>query len=118
MNSVQLDHTMIALADQTRRAILQRLSRGEARVTELAKPFDMSLNAVSKHIMILERAGLVQRRRKGREHFLSVNAQPLDDAARWITDLRVMWEVKLGRLDDYIKDLQAKNRKNQQAKEK
>lgn len=109
---------MTALADQTRRAILQRLSGGETRVTELARPFNMSLNAVSKHIMILERAGLVRRRRQGREHFLSVNAQPLDDATRWMNDLRAMWEAKLGRLDDYLKGLQTGTGKHPHTREK
>ena len=77
-----LDDTLMALADPTRRAILQRLSRGEARVTEIARPFAMSLNSVSKHIRVLERADLVRRRRAGREHFLSFNPQPLDEADR------------------------------------
>ena len=113
MNSTNLDYTMTALADQTRRAILQRLSQGEARVTDLAKPFDMSLNAVSKHIRILERARLVQRRRKGREHFLSVNTEPLDEAGRWIDGFRRMWEIKLGRLDEYLKNLHQKSKKHQ-----
>ena len=79
-----LDHTLMALADPTRRAILQRLAQGEARVTELAKPFDMSLNAVSKHIQVLERAHLVTRRKEGREHFLAANPEPLDAASAWI----------------------------------
>jgi DNA-binding transcriptional ArsR family regulator len=73
-----LDHTLMALADPTRRAILQRLTRGDARVTELAKPFSMSLNSVSKHIRVLERARLVRRQRVGREHVLSFNRKPLD----------------------------------------
>jgi len=113
MNSTNLDYTMTALADPTRRAILQRLSQGEARVTDLAKPFDMSLNAVSKHIRILERARLVQRRRKGREHFLSVNTEPLDEAGQWIDGFRRKWEIKLGRLDEYLKDLHQKSKKHQ-----
>jgi DNA-binding transcriptional ArsR family regulator len=79
-----LDDTLIALADTTRRAILDRLSGGEARVTDLAQPFAMSLNSVSKHISMLERAQLVKRRRAGREHFLSLNPAPLEEAARWI----------------------------------
>ena len=79
-----LDHTMTALYDPTRRAILARLQRGEARVTDIAEPFDISLNSVSKHIRLLERAGLVSRRRVGREHLLSFNPEPLDDASRWI----------------------------------
>ena len=113
MNPIDLDYTMTALADQTRRAILQRLSQGEARVTDLARPFDISLNAVSKHIRILERAHLVHRRRKGREHFLSVNAEPLDEARRWIEGFRRMWEIKLGRLDDYLRDLHQKDKEHQ-----
>lgn len=98
----ELDHTLIALADPTRRAILQRLSRGEARVTELAQPFAMSLNAVSKHIRMLERARLVRRRRAGREHLLSLNPQPLDAAAEWITTQRALWMARLDILDDLL----------------
>jgi DNA-binding transcriptional ArsR family regulator len=94
-----LDQTLIALADPTRRAILQRLSQGEARVTELAQPFAMSLNAVSKHIRMLERARLVHRRRLGREHFLSYNAAPLDEAAKWIDTQRALWTARLDALD-------------------
>jgi DNA-binding transcriptional ArsR family regulator len=106
MHTAQLDNTMLALSDRTRRAILQRLTRGEARVTELARPFDMSLNAVSKHILVLERAHLVRRRRQGREHYLSVNAGPLNDVAHWIDGCRRLWEQKLNRLDTYLKELQ------------
>jgi DNA-binding transcriptional ArsR family regulator len=76
-----LDQTLVALADPTRRAILQRLAQGEARVTELARPFAMSLNSVSKHIRVLQRARLVRRRRAGREHLMSFDPQPLDEAA-------------------------------------
>ena len=76
--------TWIALADPTRRSILERLSHGEARVTELARPYAMSLNAVSKHIRVLERARLIRRRRAGRDHFLSFNPDPLGSAAAWI----------------------------------
>lgn len=93
-----LDQTLVALADPTRRAILQRLSRGEARVTELAEPFAMSLNAVSKHIRMLERAHLVRRRRAGREHFLSFNPEPLDAAATWIESQRALWITRLDAL--------------------
>jgi DNA-binding transcriptional ArsR family regulator len=93
---MDLDHTLIALADPTRRALLQRLSRGEARVTQLAEPFDISLNSVSKHIRILERAELVKRRVSGREHFLAFNPAPLESAAQWIERHRIAWT---GRLD-------------------
>lgn len=97
--AVKLDHTLTALADPTRRAILMRLSGGELRVTDLASPFDISLNSVSKHIRILERARLVKRRREGREHFLSRNARPLDEAAAWIDSLRSHWSERIDRLE-------------------
>ena len=91
-----LTMTLVALADPTRRAILTRLADGEARVTDLALPFAISLNAVSKHIRVLERARLVRRRRAGREHLLSLNPKPLDEAAAWIETQRAFWT---GRLD-------------------
>jgi DNA-binding transcriptional ArsR family regulator len=96
--STRLDETLGALADPTRRAILLKLSEGEARVTDLAAPFDISLNSVSKHIRILERARLVTRRKVGREHLLSRNARPLDEAAAWIDQLRDHWNRRLDRL--------------------
>jgi DNA-binding transcriptional ArsR family regulator len=98
-----LDLTLVALADPTRRAILQRLSRGEARVTEVAQPFAMSLNGVSKHIRMLERADLVRRRRAGREHFLSFNPRPLDEATDWINQQRAFWTERLDALDALLK---------------
>jgi DNA-binding transcriptional ArsR family regulator len=94
-----LDDTLLALSDPTRRAILQRLTLGEARVTELAKPFSISLNAVSKHIRMLERARLVRRRRLGREHFLSFDGAALEDAAAWIERQRAFWTSRLDALD-------------------
>ena len=96
--SARLDETLGALADPTRRAILLKLSEGEARVTDLAAPFDISLNSVSKHIRILERARLVTRRKVGREHLLSRNARSLDEAAAWIHQLRDHWNRRLDRL--------------------
>ena len=96
---MDLDNTLIALADPTRRAILQRLSEGEARVTELAQPFDISLNSVSKHIRILERADLVIRRVSGRDHYLRFNPKPLDEAARWIERNRQFWNQRLDALE-------------------
>jgi len=98
-SQINLDQTLLALADPTRRAILQRLSQGEARVTELAQPFSMSLNAVSKHIIVLERAGLVRRRRAGREYRLSFNPEPLDAPASWIETQRSFWTARLDALD-------------------
>ena len=95
----QLDRTLIALADPTRRAILHRLSRGEARVTDVARPFAMSLAAVSKHVRVLERARLVRRRRAGREHLLSLDPKPLDEAAAWLDTQRAAWTARLDALD-------------------
>ncbi len=102
--AARLDHTLAALADPTRRAILLRLSEGEARVTDLAAPFDVSLNSVSKHIRILERARLVNRRKVGREHLLSRNAQPLGEAAAWIDRLKDHWNRRLDRLEKALEE--------------
>jgi DNA-binding transcriptional ArsR family regulator len=99
-----LDHTLAALADPTRRAILQRLRKGEARVTELAAPFEMSLNAVSKHIQVLERARLVKRRKEGREHFLSANPKPLDEVAAWVEAYRAFWAARVDALEYVLRN--------------
>ena len=99
-----LDHTLTALADPTRRAILKRLAAGEARVTEIAEPFAMSLNSVSKHIRVLERARLVKRRRAGREHYLSFNPKPLDEAALWIERQRNLWNARLDLLEQALRE--------------
>ncbi|HQX99721.1 MAG TPA: metalloregulator ArsR/SmtB family transcription factor [Flavobacteriales bacterium] len=98
-----LDRTLTALADPTRRAILKRLSSGEARVTEVARPFSMSLNAISKHILVLERAKLVKRRKVGRDHFLSYRAEPLDAAAKWIDETRDFWASRLDALEQLLR---------------
>jgi DNA-binding transcriptional ArsR family regulator len=98
-DQTNLDYVMTALSDRTRRAILNRLSKGEARVTELAEPFKMSLNAVSKHIRLLERAELVQRRRAGREHILTFNPEPLEQASDWIAAQRAAWTARMEALD-------------------
>ena len=100
---MELDDTLIALADPTRRAILQRLSSGEARVTEVAAPFDISLNSVSKHIRILERAELVRRRVAGRDHFLTFNAAPLAEASAWIERSRAFWTGRLDALEAMLR---------------
>lgn len=97
-----LDQTLIALADPTRRAILRRLLQGDARVTEIAAPFDISLNSVSKHIRILERAKLVQRQKNGREHLLSLAPEPLDEAVAWIDEQRTLWTSRLSELDSLL----------------
>ena len=98
-----LDDILTALADPTRREILELLSRGDARVTDIAEPFPISLNSVSKHIQLLERAGLVRRQVRGREHVLSFNAQPLDSAAEWIESHRALWVGRLRGLDTLLK---------------
>lgn len=96
---MDLDHTLVALADDTRRSILKRLAAGEARVTEVAAPFEISLNSVSKHIRILERAGLVRRRVAGRDHFLSMDPKPFDELAEWMQRTREFWSSRLDALD-------------------
>jgi DNA-binding transcriptional ArsR family regulator len=101
-----LDDTLIALADETRRSILKRLAAGEARVTEVAEPFDISLNSVSKHIRLLERAGLVRRRVSGRDHFLSLDPKPFDDLTQWMQRTREFWN---SRLDDLEAALRAED---------
>ena len=99
-----LDATLSALADPTRRAILARLADGEARVTEIAAPFPISLNSVSKHIRMLERAALVRRRIEGREHILTLEPHGLDEAARWIEDQRRLWAWRLAELDTILQE--------------
>ena len=96
---MQLDDTLIALADETRRSILKRLASGEARVTEVAEPFGISLNSVSKHIRILERAGLVRRRISGRDHVLALEPRPFDELTRWMHETRDFWSSRLDRLE-------------------
>lgn len=93
--AASLDATLAALADPTRRALLERLARGDTRVTELARPFALSLNAVSKHLQALERAGLVRRRRAGREHILALDPRPLAAATAWIERQRTPWSARL-----------------------
>ncbi len=96
---MDLDDTLIALADDTRRSILKRLASGGARVTEVAAPFDISLNSVSKHIRILERAGLVSRRVAGRDHFLSLERKPFDELTEWMLKTRDFWTARLDDLE-------------------
>ena len=99
-----LDETLAAIADPTRRAILGRLAEGEARVTELARPFAISLNSVSKHIRMLERARLVRRRVEGREHILTLTPAPLDEAAEWIAAQKRLWAWRLGELEKVLEE--------------
>ena len=102
-----LSTTFSALADPTRRAILARLASGEATVTELAEPFEMSLPAVSKHLKVLQRAGLIARGREAQWRPCRLEAAPLQDAADWIEHYRRFWEESLDRLDAYQKEVQA-----------
>src|SRR5262247_3687811 len=108
----RLSATFAALADPTRRAILARLASGEASVTELAEPFDMSLPAVSKHLKVLERAGLIARGREAQWRPCTLQAGPLKDIASWIEQYRRFWEQSFDRLDEYLKELQGKAKKH------
>lgn len=98
----EIGNVLAAVMDPTRRAIIDRLARGPARVTDVAAPFAMSLNAVSKHIKVLERAGLVRRARRGREHTLQLNAAPLRDVARWAHRYERFWTERLDRLETFF----------------
>ena len=103
--AARLDAVFAALADPTRRAIIERLSRGEARVTEVAEPFHMSLNAVSKHIRVLEACGVVERHRKGRDHILSINTRSLDEVDGWIERMRGYWDERLDAMERLLHEL-------------
>ena len=105
-----LTMTFAALADPTRRAILARLSSGEASVTEIGEPFAMSLPAISRHLKVLERAGLIERGREAQWRPCRLTAAPLKDVADWIDGYRQFWEHSLDRLDDYLKQLQGKDK--------
>lgn len=107
MRADRLSDTFQALADPTRRAILARLTLGRASVTELAEPFRMSGPAVSKHLRVLERAGLIERGREAQWRPCRLTAGPLKDAADWLEDYRRFWDESLDRLGDYLKELQA-----------
>jgi DNA-binding transcriptional ArsR family regulator len=98
----ELDRVFSALADPTRRAILQTLTRHPATINEIARPFPVSLNAVSKHVMVLERAGLLQREIKGREHYCRIQPRPLREANAWLEEYRQFWEPRLDALSIYV----------------
>src|ERR1700730_1328656 len=108
-----LDHVIVAIADPTRRAIIGRLARGPARITDVAAPFPMSLPGFCKHVRVLERAGLVRRTRKGRENTLELSAEPLRDVARWISRYERFWNARLDRLEEFFA---AKQKKKEKAK--
>jgi DNA-binding transcriptional ArsR family regulator len=103
--AARLNAVFAALADPTRRAIIERLSRSEARVTELAEPFAMSLNAVSKHIRVLEASGVIERHKKGRDHILSINTRSLDEVDGWIERTRHHWEERLDAMERLLLEL-------------
>lgn len=111
--AARLDAVFAALADPTRRAIIERLSRSGARVTEIAEPFPMSLNAVSKHIRVLESSGVVERHRKGRDHFLSINTRSLDEVDDWIERTRGYWEKRLDAMELLLGELKKDRRSAQ-----
>ena len=102
----QLDETFAALANPTRRAILARLAQGEASVNELAEPFDMTLPAVSRHIKVLEKAGLITQGQRAQYRPCIINAAPLRDIAAWTEQYRQVWEASFDRMDDYLQKLQ------------
>src|SRR5512140_96113 len=107
-----LSRTLLALADPTRRAILRRLADGDARVTDLSAPFDMSLAAVSKHIRVLEQAGLVRRTVRGREHLLAFDGRALRPASEWIAAQRGVWERRLDALEAVLLERRATRRRS------
>jgi DNA-binding transcriptional ArsR family regulator len=114
----QLDHVFAALADPTRRAILARLAAGEATVNELVAPFDLSQPTISKHLKVLERAGLIARGREAQWRPCTLQAGPLKDISDWVEQYRRFWEQSFDRLDDYLKELQGKGKKNGPRKSK
>ena len=118
MTTDSLSQTFAALADPTRRAILARLAQGETSVNELAEPFDMTLPAISKHIKVLEKAGLIELRREAQWRLARLDAGPLKEVADWVETYRQFWNESFDRLDDYLRDLQAKRaRKSHQSGE-
>jgi DNA-binding transcriptional ArsR family regulator len=105
-----LDHVMLAISDPTRRAIIGRLARGPARISDVAAPFPMSLTGVCKHVRVLERAGLVRRTRSGRENTLELSAEPLRDVARWVSRYERFWTARLDRLEEFFATKQEKSK--------
>jgi DNA-binding transcriptional ArsR family regulator len=112
MTTDRLSATFAALADPTRRAILAHLASGEAPVNELAEPFRMSMPAVSKHLKVLERAGLIARGREAQWRPCRLKASPLKDVADWVEHYRGFWEQSLDRLDDYLREVQSQENKH------
>src|SRR5437762_10558332 len=118
MSADRLSATFAALADPTRRAILARLVSGECSVTELAEPFDMSMPAVSKHLRVLERAGLIARGREAQWRPCRIEAAPLKQVAEWTERYRAVWEQRFDRLDTYLQELKAKEKRHGRKRKK
>ena len=116
MTTDQLSSTFAALADPTRRAILAKLATGECSVTELAEPFEMSMPAVSKHLRVLERAGLIVRGREAQWRPCRIKPAPLKEVADWLEDYRVIWEQRFDRLETYLQEMKTKERKHARKK--
>jgi DNA-binding transcriptional ArsR family regulator len=118
MSPDRLSVTFAALADPTRRAILARLASGESAVTELAEPFRISLPAITKHLKVLERAGLIERSRQAQKRPCHLQAKPLREAGDWVQQYRRFWEQQFDRLDDYLRELKVKEKKYAHKKRK
>ena len=112
MSADRLSATFSALADPTRRAILARLATGEASVTELAEPFEITLPAITKHLKVLERAGLISRGREAQWRPCKFEAQPLREVSNWVGQYRAQWEQRFDRLDAYLQEIQAQEKKS------
>src|SRR5215467_6107908 len=116
----QLTNVLTAISHPTRRAIIRHLSTGPARFLDIAKPFDTALNAVTKHLKLLERAGLIERKKQGREVFISFRAEPLRQVAQWVHEYERFWNERLDQFQQYFKDQQLnrqRNKKNKQHKQ-
>jgi len=113
MAADQLSNTFHALADPTRRAILASLTTGEKTVTDLAEPFDMTMPAITKHLKVLEKANLIERSRQAQYRPCRLHPEPLKDIDQWISEYRKFWEASFDRLEDYLKQLQAKDKNDE-----
>jgi len=118
MSTDRLSSTFAALADPTRRAILARLALGETSVLKLAEPFDMSLPAISKHLKVLERAGLITRTRDAQMRPCRIDARALKEADDWLEEYRRLWEERLDRLGDYLRTIQAQDKQDKREKQR
>jgi DNA-binding transcriptional ArsR family regulator len=118
MSADRLSATFAALSDPTRRAILARLANGESAVNELAQPFRISLPAITKHLKVLERAGLIERSRQAQKRPCRLQAKPLREAGDWVQQYRRFWERQFDQLDDYLKELNTKEKKHVHKKRK